>query len=486
MSTINIHKSDFYIDDAAAAFLPRRPIATDVTTDVVKLTMKSWILDCHQNHHRCYHNKTSLLPTRVIDVGIDVNAKSVKLHVSCPRETGQYVALSYCWGSTQCFITTIGSLNEMLSTMPIEILSKTVQDAIETTRDLGYRYLWVDALCIIQDDESDKLREISNMSAIYKDAAVTIAAASASSSHEGFLRVRRNLQPLSRACTVKAHLLNGRVGFIQVASFYDFHLNLEHNLDHRAWSLQEFLLSPRLLVYSDFEVLWYCEVEAHKTVTKSNVEYIQGLRRIPLRRKAAEEHQPVMSVDEQYKTWKNIIEEYTGRSLSDPEDRLHALAGVSSELEGLWMDNYSYGLWQNNLVKLLAWRPETNLPRRSNRAPSWSWASFDCPIRFDVLSSVHAWLVIDSGMCFEGSDRMKIRLTCNITSIKVRHMYYDVVEEEDTYNRVHLLSLGCSVKGGLDVGLVVFQIGPDTYRRVGYFESPSGLEMSVEKTVVLV
>jgi len=103
----------------------------------------------------------------------------------------KYATLSYCWGQTSQFKATKANIEDLYRGFRLDNLSQTVRDAVEVTRSLGLPYLWVDALCIIQDDEDDKSREIELMATIYKNAAVTIAALSASGTTEGFLRVPR-------------------------------------------------------------------------------------------------------------------------------------------------------------------------------------------------------------------------------------------------------------------------------------------------------
>lgn len=80
--------------------------------------------------------------------------------------------------------------------LPIEALSKSIRDAIVITCDLGFRYLWVGALCIVQDDVDDKISEINNMGLVYRKATLTIAVAYSDSASEGFLTDWPLFQPL--------------------------------------------------------------------------------------------------------------------------------------------------------------------------------------------------------------------------------------------------------------------------------------------------
>lgn len=98
---------------------------------------------------------------------------------------GTWVSLSHCWGTKKHF--TLSSSTPLDSPLDIQTLAPTFQDAITVTRRLGYRYLWIDSLCIIQDSHTDWATESSLMKEYYKHAIVTIAVDSAEGDHEGFL-----------------------------------------------------------------------------------------------------------------------------------------------------------------------------------------------------------------------------------------------------------------------------------------------------------
>ena len=125
----------------------------------------------------------------MIDVGDAGGSQNPKSHIS-RREIGQYAALSYCWGGPQPVVLTQSSLESMTQRIFMSRLSETIQDAIISTRKLGLRYIWIDALCFIQDFASDKELEISKINHVYQNAYVTICAANAVQCSEGFLRER--------------------------------------------------------------------------------------------------------------------------------------------------------------------------------------------------------------------------------------------------------------------------------------------------------
>jgi hypothetical protein len=145
----------------------------------------SWLDECSTNHAACRTPLMSKLPTRVIDVSLDYR-ELLKLHESGGGE-GQYIALSYCWGIKQDYTTALRTI-EYDEPILLSKLPQTIHDAVTVTRRLNIRYLWVDALCIIQDSPVDKAVEISAMGGFYKNAILTIAVTCAVGVQDGFLR----------------------------------------------------------------------------------------------------------------------------------------------------------------------------------------------------------------------------------------------------------------------------------------------------------
>ncbi|KAL2123425.1 hypothetical protein VTJ04DRAFT_3880 [Mycothermus thermophilus] len=204
-----------------------------------------------------------------------MGSDSSEVRLYCPQVPAeeQYTCLSYCWGGPQTVTLTKASFERFLRSIPLADLGQTIQDAVHVTRQLDIRYLWVDALCIIQDSEEDTRFQIGKMSDIYSRATVTIAAADATSSTHGFLR--REPSPTDMEANnvgndkdiLPAHKIPFSTG--GTVLLYDDSLRLSRGwsdfpLNKRAWTLQEMLLSPRILVYTADDMFWLCtHVEAH-------------------------------------------------------------------------------------------------------------------------------------------------------------------------------------------------------------------------------
>lgn len=345
---------------------------------------KSWFYECSSGHHDCPTYAKSKLPTRVIDVG-SVQDPSLKLFSSGIGQCDHYVALSYCWGGPQPLMTLSANIHSLSSGFVETQLPQTLADAVTVTRRLGFRYLWVDALCIIQDCEKDKAIEIEKMGSIYKNSALTMVASCARSAREGFLKIRDELD----YCKLPFLLPNGKFGMAHVMQ------ETEHYpvapLDSRGWTLQEWVLSPRKLCYGERELLWYCETEYFKRVTPSSLALVTtSFTSGSMGRGApgANFHRHNYVPPEGHTRplqWQYILDGFTARSLSVDDDRPNAVTGIINELKPLWRDECSFGLWHKSFLQGLGWQHFLNAcnsdhSTRLKTAPSWSWASRTCAI----------------------------------------------------------------------------------------------------------
>jgi len=212
--------------------------------------------ECRISHRKCLRNcALPALPTRVLDVGLSGDLQ-IKLHRSGPQQHDDYIALSYCWGGPQKCQTTTNTVDEHYKRIMLRDLSLSIQDAVEVTRQLGFQYLWVDALCIIQNSEEVNA-QIKLMKTIYKDATLVLAASSALNAEEGFLRK----VPAAKHFKLPYPLSDGNFAFVDVslmgASFEDpfkhhakrpyLPSGVREPLDNRGWTLQECLFTRRLL-----------------------------------------------------------------------------------------------------------------------------------------------------------------------------------------------------------------------------------------------
>lgn len=169
---------------------------------------------------------------------------------------GQYVALSHCWGLNRHIVTNKINLDTHKRSIPFGSLPKTFQDAVVLTKRIGIHYIWIDSLCIIQDDVQDWKSEAAKMADVYRDAYCTLAATGSRGDHEGIF-VQRTSQDI---CTLRynAKDIDLLVTYIEedVNTLKDF--LIFSPLSQRAWCLQEKLLSPRIINFTRSRAIWEC------------------------------------------------------------------------------------------------------------------------------------------------------------------------------------------------------------------------------------
>ena len=303
-----------------------------------------------------------LLPARIIDVGQNDQGSNPRLLEAAGMRV-PYVALSHCWGdrSKPPLQTKRATLETFKQAIPWQELPKTFQEAMTVTRALGLRFLWIDSLCIIQDDISDWKREAEKMGAVYEQAQLTIAASHAKNSHDGLFLAR---PPRFVPLELPYRDQDGRAaGTFMVSEYFtDFEAMSPENgmLNTRAWATQEWLLSRRMVFYTAHSIMWSC-----KTATQRET----GERCRNTARNAK---------------WKIVIEHYSARQLSQPGDKLIALEGLKNTLARKLGDEYVLGVWRQSLPDQLLWRVRTSRATRVNtlQLPTWSWASTEVAVRF--------------------------------------------------------------------------------------------------------
>jgi hypothetical protein len=253
-----------------------------------------------------------------------------------------------------------------------------MQDAILTTHEFGIHYLWIDALSIIQDDQEDKTRELSQMPHIYGQATVVIAATRAAEVTEGFLHKRivapKESYSLPYLCATGA---GGSVVVFDSNDQYD-----GEPLDKRAWALQERLLASRVLDYGTRQTRWTCRrVRSgrsdgwipHAVWAAGRVEPLND--NIYYSSLAFPHTQNARSAS-LWQSWGELISQYTHRELTLQSDRILAISGAAEVYANALGDRYLAGLWESSMPAALGWKISVRLPRPSKyQGPSWSWVS---------------------------------------------------------------------------------------------------------------
>jgi hypothetical protein len=290
---------------------------------------KAWMNDCARNHPLCPKPQDAIFPTRVLDVGD--SAESLEgLHLVVPGKVTKekWIALSYCWGETnETYWTTTKNLEDHLRQIPFEKLPLTMRDAIRVTRSLGIRYLWIDALCIIQDSDEDWQAEAAKMMNVYRNAYVTIAANTGGNANSGLCIDRNVLE--SRPYEMKFQEANGK----QLIRYRWIHpprmpwkmVVKSGNLQKRGWTLQETSMAVRTIYYDENGLFWQCREGIRQERVPSYL--IRANDPLVPRRIFDSYADDPMNI---FTMWGDIVQEYTARNLTYESDKLFALAGMAS------------------------------------------------------------------------------------------------------------------------------------------------------------
>jgi Heterokaryon incompatibility protein (HET) len=342
---------------------------------------KQWITTCLNNHTSCFNTGRVLAyPSRLIHVGLD--GEDPCLHeITSDEQKFDYLTLSHCWGGQGLLSLTSASLPDFKHGIPFSSLSKNFQDAVGIVRKLGYTYLWIDSLCIIQNSKEDWKHESELMGDIYRNSVCTIAATASKDGDGGCFRLRSTLRNLPcRLWDDEGHEIRVDVERDFVAKRYRLEVN-SGPLNARAWVLQERILSPRILHYSETSVYWDCQ-EAHCSDTgyqisdDSFLSWGFGTGDIRLFDKES------LSSEENFSDrWQSSVERYSSMKLTVQSDRLIAFAGIIKYIEEVTGMECTFGLWKKHFIEHLLWRVEdssTGSARQiSMKMPSWSWASIE-------------------------------------------------------------------------------------------------------------
>ncbi|KAN0090565.1 Heterokaryon incompatibility protein (HET) domain containing protein [Hyaloscypha variabilis] len=292
------------------------------------------------------------------------------------RRDMSYITLSYVWGDAQQYLTTRAAIEQLrqpgaLCNDALGI-TQTIKDAMKITTLLKEQYLWVDTLCIVQDDETTKRVALENMSSIYANSAVTIVAADGPDANYGLRGIwKASLRP--RNVVLRTFSLAPNRTVITLRSFRDYEGPASWH--GRAWTFQEAIFSRRLLVFYKDGLHWECISSAPKHDSLS-------LRNLGNAKIGA--HSFVEGNLSDLSEFARLVDEYNRRKLSFPEDVLQAFAGIATALRttkfpggfrsGLPVDFFDIGLLWNSygtLTRRVRSKAGDNSP-----LPSWSWAGW--------------------------------------------------------------------------------------------------------------
>lgn len=217
-----------------------------------------WYWECKTAHLDCWKDESAKLPTRLLDIR-DTKPSGL-IYLTDETRSGQYAALSYVWGGLKpppSAVTLVCNKADRERGVVFTDFPQCYQDAVRVAQKLELSYLWIDALCIIQDDKADWDRESAAMDEIFSHAAVVIIAAAASNVIESFLyRSKQISQPPKGFNGVMVRQSRDHIG-------QDYDACADSAIDIRGWCYQERHMARRCLIFRPDEAVWECATECH-------------------------------------------------------------------------------------------------------------------------------------------------------------------------------------------------------------------------------
>ncbi|KAH7265795.1 heterokaryon incompatibility protein-domain-containing protein [Fusarium solani] len=399
---------------------------------------KNWLDICCKDHDTCAnftaiggHESEKIIPTRLIDVGNDEKGQPARLHITSENDGNgiEYLTLSYAWGPVTDFPkTTKSNLQDMMGMLPWPKLPRTIQDAIIFTRAMGIKYLWVDALCILQAKgprdkahKEDWRHEAARFGHYYRNSVLTLAATGASSSDQGLFLPRPGLLVPKEPLVYQEISSDGNVNEVAVRlTAPEWNKEIEYSpLLQRVWATQERYLSTRILHFTPHCVLWECHRLRATEADPSGLHTEKVMRVWGRDHKFISTLRYIQGDDSNIQaSWRSFIEGYAGTLFSYPSDRLSALSGIAESMKHRIGENYIAGLWENSIPQDLCWmvtEPFSQSFQKVHTLPSWSWATVGKRVTFlpliDSEIQVKSWKLKNNGADTSGQvSGAKLRL----------------------------------------------------------------------------
>lgn len=381
------------------------------------------ISNCRISHPDCQSQmKDTLLPTRLINVQPSEGGGNPCLRLQETENSpsgSKYVALSYCWGDYEpACMTTSTTLPSNKNSILWNDLPRTFQDAANFTLALGIDFLWIDSICIIQGDSDDWDREAAKMYTVYKNSYVTLAALCGCDSRHGlhtcsmeessspFVRLR-TAQGTHVLCSRPCHYLDSVIQDNNVLASEPAH----YPLLSRAWTYQERTVSPRVIFFTESEMIFQCHCHVTCECGSSDDYYCHDFNLTMMNKaeigwatRRSLDSSPASptstkstgsdreEMERRAQIWRhNVVSNYSGLNIKFPRDRLPAIGAIAEQFQLIRPnEKYLTGLWSGSLLDDLLWgcHPDKfdkqNFTRKENLArridlPTWSWASIDSP-----------------------------------------------------------------------------------------------------------
>jgi hypothetical protein len=344
-----------------------------------------WIEHCERLHgEKCTESLwPATVPRNLISLlVIDVKKMCI---VEAPKDCA-YIALSYCWGRAKTLKHVVGNSKQLRKDGALSgaKIPNTIRDAITLVNGVGESYLWVDALCIIQDDDAARNVQLAQMGLIYSLAKFVIVAASGKDVDAGLPGIR----PHTRNVSQEVLEIGGKTLITVIDGPYYGGVGKSQWIT-RGWTLQEKVLSKRALIFTDQQVYWRCwgATWLEETVLEdvTNPTFL----RTPALTDAADIDFSI-ALRDYYYLYQMLVSNFIRRQLSFDSDIVNAFDGIAQALCAINNDTFHWGLPESGFRFALSWR--LTGPARRNKAlcpvflkdtsvigvpyPSWSWTAW--------------------------------------------------------------------------------------------------------------
>ena len=333
-------------------------------------------------------------PTRLLEIhrhhDSDLPGSTVKL-INTYGGVYPYAALSYCWGNQSgIWLTETNTIEQHLRGIERSSLPATINDAVDIVAALGIEYLWVDALCIIQDSEDDWKVESAKMGEIYQGGLLTIAASKSASSDDGCFNTNRahGRTVFSDYINVQGRLKDGSASNLYFERFINsvvelktgrFGIDIQGSpLSQRAWTYQEQVLSSRILYFAESQLYWECD---HCRLSEDNLPQAHAEREYPVL--TFSNSSTMESTGNEW--YRGAVQTYSKRRLTYQRDKLTAISAVAKATYLKRRVAYVAGLWEDSMIRGLGWyRSSPGKKEKDVPCPSWSWASQHSGVLYDM------------------------------------------------------------------------------------------------------
>ncbi|KAH8892717.1 HET-domain-containing protein [Thozetella sp. PMI_491] len=375
---------------------------------------RMWLWECELKHGtECSQHGWEIAMQRPESLRV-IDVQRMCIVDSQDPSTCRYVALSYTWGRVPMLKLKYRNLSSLMQEgglrRAFSMIPRTVLDAMEVVLAMGERYLWVDALCKLQEESIEAATETASMDRIYGSALVTIVAASGDDADHGLVGVqRKQCSPgdgVERNIEQPAAEVNGAHIIAPFRCSQNLHVTIWNT---RGWTFQEKLLSRRLLVFSGNEVVWYCRRMSCREDMRDDdsggtappPDWLnlkpKWFNRDQKNQKQQHWVDGSVEVDRFGRThvvrsgtfaeYTKVVEQYTTRQLTFNSDILFALEGLLNIFEQSFGSKHVFGLPETLFDTALLWRPTQRLKRRvcanGSQFPSWSWAGWEGSVCYE-------------------------------------------------------------------------------------------------------